>query len=206
MNMVEETFSLNLNIFTERSGAGDIYLFTDNVTALFGNHIYRLPCYFNHAILFQANNMAFLMINNNVAFITTLAGFVHWRLTGQKVIGVGDASGMFPIDIATGSFDAVHRVVGRPGIILVGEGSPHRVKPLLAQEKKKISRIVGDTPIYDFIVGNEEGETTLRKLAPSIMKLPRNIPADMIHYGVTKTALLGLSRGLAKRVDRKSVV
>jgi hypothetical protein len=76
--------------------------------------------------------------------------------------------------------DAVHRVVGRPGIILVGEGSPHRVKPLLAQEKKKIARIVGDTPIYDFIVGNEEGETTLRKLAPSIMKLPRNIPADMV--------------------------
>ena len=70
MNMVKETFPLNLNIFTERSGAGDIYLFTDNVTALFGNHIYRLPCYFNHAILFQANNMAFLMINNNVAFFT----------------------------------------------------------------------------------------------------------------------------------------
>ena len=68
MNMVKETFSLDLNIFTERSGAGDIYLFTDNVTALFGNHIYLLPCYFNLAILFQANNMAFLMIKNNVAF------------------------------------------------------------------------------------------------------------------------------------------
>ena len=64
--------------------------------------------------------------------------------------------------------DAVHRVIGRPGIILVAEGAPHRVKPLLAQEKKKIARIVGDTPIYDFIVGNEEGETTLRKLEPSI--------------------------------------
>ena len=63
--------------------------------------------------------------------------------------------------------DAVHRVIGRPGIILVAEGAPHRVKPLLAQEKKKIARIVGDTPIYDFIVGNEEGETTLRKLAPA---------------------------------------
>ncbi|HEY5880527.1 MAG TPA: DUF4191 domain-containing protein [Nakamurella sp.] len=76
--------------------------------------------------------------------------------------------------------DAVHRVIGRPGIILVGEGAPHRVKPLLAQEKKKIARIVGDTPIYDFIVGNEEGETSLRKLGPSIMKLPRNIPANMV--------------------------
>ena len=34
-------------------------------------------------------------------------------------------------------FDAVHRVIGRPGVILVGEGAPHRVKPLLAQEKKR---------------------------------------------------------------------
>lgn len=76
--------------------------------------------------------------------------------------------------------DAVHRVIGRPGVILVGEGSPHRVKPLLAQEKKKIARVIGDTPIYDFIVGNEEGETSLRRLAPSIMKLPRNIPAAMV--------------------------
>lgn len=40
-----------------------------------------------------------------VAFLTTLAGYVHWRLTGRRVLGVGDASGMFPIDPATGSYD-----------------------------------------------------------------------------------------------------
>jgi hypothetical protein len=76
--------------------------------------------------------------------------------------------------------DAVHRVVGRPGIILVGEGAPHRVKPLLAQEKKKIARVVGDTPIYDIIVGNEEGQTPLRKLNQALMKLPRNISANAV--------------------------
>lgn len=41
-----------------------------------------------------------------LAFFTTLAGYVHWQLTGQKVLGVGDASGMFPIDSATGGYDA----------------------------------------------------------------------------------------------------
>ncbi|HWI30777.1 MAG TPA: FGGY-family carbohydrate kinase [Microbacterium sp.] len=41
-----------------------------------------------------------------VRFLTTLAGYVHWRLTGRKVIGVGDASGMFPIDAATRDYDA----------------------------------------------------------------------------------------------------
>ncbi|MGW8483007.1 xylulokinase [Microbacterium sp. NPDC055903] len=39
-------------------------------------------------------------------FVTTLAGYVHWRLTGERVLGVGDASGMFPIDSATGDYDA----------------------------------------------------------------------------------------------------
>ena len=38
--------------------------------------------------------------------LTTLAGYVHWQLTGEKVLGVGDASGMFPIDPATGGYDA----------------------------------------------------------------------------------------------------
>src|SRR5690606_31975082 len=39
-------------------------------------------------------------------FLTTLAGYVHWQLTGRRVIGVGDASGMFPIDPSTGDYDA----------------------------------------------------------------------------------------------------
>ncbi|WP_022889535.1 xylulokinase [Agromyces italicus] len=41
-----------------------------------------------------------------LGFITTLAGYVHWKLTGRKVLGVGDASGMFPIDSSTGDYDA----------------------------------------------------------------------------------------------------
>ncbi len=41
----------------------------------------------------------------NIAFFTTLAGFIHWRLTGEKVLGVGDASGMFPIDTETKNYN-----------------------------------------------------------------------------------------------------
>jgi len=56
-----------------------------------------------------------------IAFVTTLAGYVHWRLTGRKAIGVGDASGMFPIDSATGDYDArLIRVFDR----LVAERAP----------------------------------------------------------------------------------
>ena len=84
-----------------------------------------------------------------------------WRVT-QAVAG-------------TTQLDAVHRVVGRPGVILVAEGAPTRVKGLLAQEKKKVARLVGDTPIYDIVVGNEEGQVTLAKLQRHLTKLPRNI-------------------------------
>jgi sugar (pentulose or hexulose) kinase len=41
----------------------------------------------------------------DIRFVTTLAGYVHWRLTGRRVLGVGDASGMFPIDPETGGYD-----------------------------------------------------------------------------------------------------
>ncbi len=42
----------------------------------------------------------------DLSFMTTLAGYIHWKLTGQKVLGVGEASGMFPIDMNTNDYDA----------------------------------------------------------------------------------------------------
>ena len=80
----------------------------------------------------------------------------------------------------TTQFDAVHRVLGRPGIVLVGEGAPHRVKPLLAQEKRRVSRLAGDAPIYDIVVGRGEGEIPLGKLNVHIMKLPRNLSKEQV--------------------------
>lgn len=42
---------------------------------------------------------------SDIRFVITLAGYIHWKLTGEKIVGVGEASGMFPIDIATGQFN-----------------------------------------------------------------------------------------------------
>lgn len=44
---------------------------------------------------------------SKIDFLTTLAGYVHWKLTGEKVLGVGDASGMFPIDIENGNYNKI---------------------------------------------------------------------------------------------------
>jgi sugar (pentulose or hexulose) kinase len=72
------------------------------LTELFGVNI---PLRWSIAHLHQAVRDAEPHVSQ-IAFLTTLAGYVHWKLTGQMVLGIGDASGMFPIDPATGDYDA----------------------------------------------------------------------------------------------------
>ena len=96
---------------------------------------------------------------------------------------------------ATGHFDAVHRVIGRPGVILVGEGPAARVKPLLAQEKKRTARLVGDVPIYDIVVGNGDGEVPLAKLERHLTRLPNNITVKQIDTLESRLAALGSRAG-----------
>lgn len=74
---------------------------SNKLTELFNYHI---PQRWTIAHLYQA------ILNGeehvgNLKFVITLAGYIHWKLTGEKVVGVGEASGMFPIDIATGQFN-----------------------------------------------------------------------------------------------------
>jgi len=65
----------------------------------------------------------------DVAFFTTLAGYVHWQLTGEKVLGVGDASGMFPIDSTTGSYDEA--MLDKFNALAVSRGYPRNLRDLL---------------------------------------------------------------------------
>ncbi|WP_370940087.1 DUF4191 domain-containing protein [Amycolatopsis sp. cg13] len=101
-----------------------------------------------------------------------------------------------PTVAATTQLDAVHRVLGHPGVILVAEGAPHRVRGLLAQEKKRVSRLVGDTPIYDVTIGHEDKQVPLKKLQSHLTKLPRNLKPAQIDALEAKLAALG-SRGAA---------
>jgi Domain of unknown function (DUF4191) len=94
----------------------------------------------------------------------------------------------------TTQLDAVHRLLGRPGVVLVGEGAPHRVKPLLAQEKRRVARIAGETPIYDVVVGNGPDEVPLGKLNTHLMKLPRNLSKEQVTALDRRLAALGAQR------------
>ncbi|MFD6951273.1 hypothetical protein A6A08_23535 [Nocardiopsis sp. TSRI0078] len=123
--------------------------------------------------------------------VAFLVGFIIFTRSAQRVqykmldgrLGAGMAilenmRGNWSVEpgvAANKQMDVVHRVVGRPGVILVGEGDPGRLKPLIAGEKKRVSRVAYDTPIYDFKVGNGEDQVPVSKLQRTLVKLPRNL-------------------------------
>lgn len=99
-------------------------------TALTKEFNYNIPQRWSISHLYQA------ILNKeehvkDVAFFTTLAGYVHWKLTGKKVLGVGDASGMFPIDITTGNYDQT--MIDKFDVLVSGEGFAWKLADILPE-------------------------------------------------------------------------
>ena len=97
------------------------------LTALFK---YNIPQRWSIAHLYQA------VLNkeehtNEVAFFTTLAGYIHWQLTGKKVLGIGDASGMFPIDVEKKNYD--ERMIGQFDALVAEKGATWKLADLLPE-------------------------------------------------------------------------
>ncbi|MET0930393.1 MAG: DUF4191 domain-containing protein [Aeromicrobium sp.] len=94
--------------------------------------------------------------------------------------------------------DVIHRVVGRPGIILVGEGNPSAVRGLIASEVKKHARVGGDSvPVIGIIVGRDEGQIPLTKLVKHVQKLPKKIKPGQMTDLVYKLKALDAMRPAA---------
>lgn len=66
---------------------------------------------------------------SDISFLTTLAGYIHWQLTGNKVLGIGEASGMFPIDSDAGNYDAV--MMSQFNSLLQDKGLPFKLEDIL---------------------------------------------------------------------------
>ena len=105
----------------------------EELTKLFG---FNIPQRWSIAHLYQAilNNESHI---GNIAHITTLAGYIHHALTGVNAIGVGEASGMFPIDDATGEYN--ERMLDQFDALIAGKNLPWKIrdvlpKPLMAGE------------------------------------------------------------------------
>ncbi|HEY2673775.1 MAG TPA: DUF4191 domain-containing protein [Rugosimonospora sp.] len=95
-----------------------------------------------------------------------------------------------PALASTTQFDFVHLVIGRAGVILLAEGNPSRVRSLLGQEKRRLSKVIGTTDLRDFVIGNGEGEIPIAKLRTTLMKLPRTITGKEVNALETRLKAL----------------
>ena len=130
-----------------------------------------------------------LLILGFLVAATVTMGVFYRRATGAALREVegqpGAAAGLLntmrgdwqvtPAVAFNASQDLVHRVVGRPGVILVGEGNPNRLRGLIAQERRRVNRVVAEVPITEVLVGDGEGQVPLRKLQTHLMRLPRSL-------------------------------
>ncbi len=71
--------------------------------------------------------------------------------------------------------DVVHRVVGPPGIVLIGEGNPNRLRSLMTAERRKHERVASEIPVHEIVCGRDEGQVPLPKLTKHVQRLGRNL-------------------------------
>ena len=77
--------------------------------------------------------------------------------------------------------DTVHRVVGNPGVVLVGEGNPNRLKSLMSKEHKRVERLLAGVPVYEVYAGEGEGQVRNRDLQKHLLKLPKNYQKNEVY-------------------------
>lgn len=98
---------------------------SEELTALFN---YPIPQRWTVAHLYQA------VLNQEkhiteIDFVTTIAGYIHWKLTGQKVLGIGEASGVFPIDLSTKDYNK--KMIGQFNELVSPRNLPWKLEDLL---------------------------------------------------------------------------
>jgi hypothetical protein len=122
-----------------------------------------------------------LNIRSNAAMMNTMEG-----QPGAAAHLISQMRGDWRVNVerplaATTQMDVVHLVLGKPGVILIGEGNPQRVKQMLGEQKRRLGKVIGDAPMYDFIIGNAEGQVSIRKLRMTLLRLPRNLSGKEVN-------------------------
>lgn len=116
----------------------------------------------------RAQRAAFRRLDGQLGAAARALGMLRRGWVVEEVVGF------------TKQQDMVHRVVGPPGIVLVAEGNPSRVKQLLISEHRKHERVAGEYPVHEVVVGKDEGQVPLDKLVRHVQKLGRQVkPAEI---------------------------
>ena len=148
----------------------------------------------------------------NIKYLTTLAGYIHWQLTGKKVLGIGDASGMIPIDPATKTYDATmvekfdHLILSKhfpwklldilPKVLLAGESAG-----CLTEEGAKRLDVSGHLQAGTPLCPPEGDAGTGMVATNSVKKRTGNVSA-----GTSSFSMIVLEKNLSKPYEMIDIV
>jgi hypothetical protein len=129
----------------------------------------------------------------------------------QQPVAVDGARGTRPEDVAGAAF--VYRALGRPGIVLIGEGPDARRTKLLIQERKKVERVAPGVPVVSIVVGDGDDQVPVRKLSSKITRMKPVLTKEEVSAVNKRLKSLGGLRPpipagmdpLRARVDRKAM-
>jgi hypothetical protein len=149
-------------------------------------------------ILFPILGVILGFVTGTAVFGRRATGAIHTQLEGKPGAAAavlqmlrGDWR-MTPAVGFTRNQELVHRVVGRAGIVLVGEGaSTSAIKQLIVDQKRRIGRVAPETPIHEVIVGEGEGRIPPRKLQSHLMRLPRKLRKADVNQVEARLKALG---------------
>jgi hypothetical protein len=133
-----------------------------------------------------------------------------WYFT-QEPVAVDGARGTRPEDMVGAAF--VYRAVGRPGVVLIGEGPDARRTKLLTTEKKKVERVAPGVPVTTLVVGDAEDQLPARKLSNKLTRMKPVLTKDEASAVNKRLKALGGLRPpipagmdpMRARVDRKAM-
>ncbi len=140
-----------------------------------------------------------------------LGGLRRGWFFDQQPVAVDGARGTRPEDVAGAAF--VYRALGRPGIVLVGEGPDARRTKLLAQERKKVERVAPGVPVALVVVGDGADQVPVRKLSGKLTRMKPVLTKEEVSAVNKRLKSLGglrppIPAGMdpqRARVDRKAM-
>jgi hypothetical protein len=151
-----------------------------------------------HIIIFSVVAVLAAVITGTSIFGRRATGTMYAQVEGRPGAAAAILQGMrgdWRVTAAVGftrNQDLVHRVIGRPGIILIGEGtSPAAIRQLVNDQKKRIGRVAPDTPVFDVVIGDGDGQVPVRKLQQHMMRLPRNLKKTEVNGVEARMKALG---------------
>ncbi|WP_104179420.1 DUF4191 domain-containing protein [Arthrobacter sp. B0490] len=106
-----------------------------------------------------------------------------------------------PVAVNPRTQDAVFRVIGRPGVVLVTEGPSSRVKQLIDGEKRKMARIIPNVPVHVIETGRDDRQVPLAKLPKNVQKLKKTLTKQEVHAVDKRLTALGTKLPIPKGVD-----